>query len=104
MSWTICIPVPKGNVTVDGSRRICFVVPQHIPPRFSPPDPPFMTHPELNPEQVRHMQSLATIDHIAETLPKDVSREIQLSVASHMHSIGHGLGAGIEISRHGHKA
>jgi hypothetical protein len=103
MSWTICVSVPKGNVTIDGSRRICWVVPQHVPPRFSPPDPPFMTHPELNPEQVRHMQSLATIDQIAESLPKDFAREIQRSVAAHMRSIGQGLGAGVELSRHSHE-
>src|SRR5215203_663390 len=103
MSWKFCLPVPKGNVTVDGRRQVCFFIPDLIPPRFGPPDPPFITHPELNPEQVRHLQALATIDGIAESLPHDFSRDIQRSVASYMRSMAEGLGAGIELSRHSHK-
>ncbi len=103
MSWTICIPVPKDSTTIDGSRRICFIIPQLVPVhlwrRPNPPDPPFLTHPEFDQEKARHLQTLATIDQIAEELPAELSRDIQRSIAAHMQSLGQKLGVGIELSR-----
>ena len=105
MSWTICIPVPKDATTIDGKRRICFIIPQLVPVHlWKEPDPPFVTHPDFDKERARHLQTLATIDQIAEKLPAELSRDIQLSVATHMRSLGEKLGVGIELSRHNYKA
>ncbi len=108
MPWTICIPVPKDLTTIDGSRRICFIIPQLVPPYLgrvpNPPDPPFVTHPNFDQEKARHLQALATIDQVAEELPAELSRDIQRSVAAHMQSLGQKLGVGIELSRHYQKA
>ena len=101
MSWTICLPVPKDSTTIDGSRRICFLVPTpvvHLDPRPTPPRPPFVTHPNFDQKYAQHLQALATIDQIAEELPGELSRDILQSVATHMKSLGHKLGAGIELS------
>ncbi|SRR6266496_94946 len=103
MFWTICVPVPKDSVTIDGNRLICFVVPIPDVLRYIPnhPDPPeFLTHPDFDQEKVRYLQALATIDHFAEKLPAELSRDIQHSVAAHMRSLGEKLGAGVKLSRH----
>jgi hypothetical protein len=102
MSWTMCIPVPKDSTTIDGSRFICFIIPQIVPVQFwpNPPDPPFFKHPSFDGERVRYLQALATIDHLAEKLPADLSHDIQRSVAAHMQTLGQKLGVGIELSRH----
>jgi len=102
MSWTICIPVPKDRTTIDGSRKICFFIPQVRPPQLKPgpPDPPFVTHPNFDRAIAWQLQALATIDELAETLPAELSRDIQRSVDAHMQSLGQKLGVGIELCRH----
>lgn len=104
MPWTICLPVPKDETTIDGSRRICFFVPVLVwPPYLGPPlpdPPPFVTLPDFDQEKIRHLQILATIDRVAEELPGELSHDIQRSVAAHMQSLGQNLGPGIELSRH----
>jgi hypothetical protein len=86
MSWTICLPVPKDATTIDGSRRICFTISTPYVPRLDPrppePRPPFVIHPNINPEDARHLQVLATIDQFAEELPSELSRDIQRSVSA----------------------
>ena len=108
MSWTICVPVPKDSTTIDGTRRICFLIPQIVPPSLwhlpNPPDPPFVTHPAFDPERARQLQVLATIDQVASELPAELSRDIQRSVGEQMQSLGQKLGVGIELSRHYQKA
>jgi len=99
--WTICVPVPKDSTTIDGSRKICFLIPQIVPwPLRSVRDPrePFVMH--LDQEIARKLQALATIDAIASELPSDISREIQGLIATQMEALGQNLGNGLTLSRH----
>jgi hypothetical protein len=106
--WTICVTPhkDKDSISVEhGRRQICWLVPQYIPERMpGPPDPPFVTHPDLDAEKAKHLQVLATIDQFAEQLPADLSRDIQRSVATHMQSMSQKFGPGIELHRRGKKA
>jgi hypothetical protein len=100
MPYTICFPVPHDRITRDGHRVACICIPFVVPPHlWTPPDPGFLVHPDLDSDQVRHLQFLATIDQVAEKLPADLSREIQASVAAHMQTLGKRLGHGITLSK-----
>jgi hypothetical protein len=101
MSWKICLPPNKHGV--DGSRQICVLIPQLIAPAPitpNPPDPPFIDVPQFDQEQVRQLQSLVTIDQLAERLPPDMSQDFRRAVTSHMASLQQRLGPGIEVKRH----
>lgn len=102
MPWTICLPGHKDPEKFYPP-GICFTVPDLVWPLYlGPPipDPPFVTLPGFDQEKIRHLQILATIDGVAEELPGELSRDIQRTVAAHMQSLGHNLGAGIKLSRH----
>ena len=101
MSWTICFPVAKDRVTVDGNRWICITIPIYYIPRLivKPDPPPFFNHPDFDKEKVLQMETLATIDELAGKLPAELSRDIQHSVAAHMKSFAEKLGGSAEVSR-----
>ena len=102
--WRICFRVPKLAASIDGKNHVCVEIPLIVPvpgrPGPGPGPEPFLTHPGFGQEKVRHLQTLATIDQVAAELPVELSRDILRSVAAHMQSLGHELGADIELSRH----
>jgi len=99
MRWTICVPVPKDRVTIDGSRYICFPVYVDERPLRLQPDPTLFTHPDFSKEDVHALQYLAAIDYLADQLPRETAHDIRHSVDSHMQALGKKLGPGISLSR-----
>ena len=108
MVWIICWPVreKKGEVVADLNRQICHVIPAVIPnpPHFSPPIPQWLIPDDVRPEDLRQLQTLATIDQLAADLPGHLSADIHRPIAVHMRLLGEKLGGGIELSRHDMKS
>ncbi len=106
MRWRVCRRLPDGHTIPDRhGDRICWTIPFEPPPLTVPPgelEPPFMTHPNLTPADVRHLQVLATIDRLAEALPDGMSSQLHDVVASRMRDFGTRLGE-LELTRHSFK-
>jgi hypothetical protein len=91
--YKLCHRIPDDSTVADTSGSIgrhfnCVWILNFVPvgPIGIGPDPgPVFTHPALDPEDVRNMQTLAAIDNLAEGLPTDLSVQIHEAVAAHMH-------------------
>lgn len=104
MAWTICFPIDKDHITVDGRKKICITIPLLIPVDFKlppePPQPPFLIHDKIDPKEANVLQTLATVYKISEMLPNEFSHEIQKTVTNHMNNFASRLGKGVNISNH----
>ena len=99
----LCWPVPKDSVKADintpgGRHEFCVLILDETP---VDPHPPHInwTHSGVSEGDARQLQTLATIDRIAEQLSGGISRQFSELVSTHMQEFAKKIGGEATITR-----